>query len=142
MRLNSSSLDLELVTGRTIVVPLVWASCGVMGERMRLDAHCVVGAFARSTISTEGSRVGAVKASGMRHNARAATGAKCWPSAKSAASSATMVNFGRLSSHQSLAVCGGEPTRVIVRRWFVSGARDYLIHAASVECPLILQQRH
>ena len=37
MRLNSCSLDLELVTGRTINVPLVWASCGVMGERMRLE---------------------------------------------------------------------------------------------------------
>ena len=37
MRLNSSSLDLELVTGRIIVVPLVWASCGVRGERMRLQ---------------------------------------------------------------------------------------------------------
>ena len=37
MRLNSSSLDLELVTGRTIVVPLVSASCGVMGQRMRLE---------------------------------------------------------------------------------------------------------
>ena len=36
MRLNSSSLDLELVTGRTIVVPLVWADCGVLGERLRL----------------------------------------------------------------------------------------------------------
>jgi hypothetical protein len=36
MRLNSSSLDLELVTGRTITVPLVWASCGVVGERLRL----------------------------------------------------------------------------------------------------------
>jgi hypothetical protein len=36
MRLNSSTLDLELVTGRTVTVPLVWASCGVMGERMRL----------------------------------------------------------------------------------------------------------
>jgi hypothetical protein len=36
MRLNSSSLDLELVTGRTVVVPLVWASCGVVGERLRL----------------------------------------------------------------------------------------------------------
>jgi hypothetical protein len=36
MQLNSSTLDLELVTGRTIIVPLVWASCGVMGERMRL----------------------------------------------------------------------------------------------------------
>jgi hypothetical protein len=36
MRLNSSSLDLELVTGRTVVVPLVWADCGVVGERLRL----------------------------------------------------------------------------------------------------------
>jgi hypothetical protein len=37
MRLNSSSLNLELVTGRTIVVPLISASCGVMGERTRLE---------------------------------------------------------------------------------------------------------
>src|SRR6516225_4443863 len=36
MLLGSSTLDLDLVTGRTIVVRLVWASCGVMGERMRL----------------------------------------------------------------------------------------------------------
>lgn len=37
MRLNSSSLDFQLVTGRSVIVPLVWASCGVMGERMRLE---------------------------------------------------------------------------------------------------------
>jgi hypothetical protein len=37
MRLNSSSLDLELVTGRTVVVPLVWARCGAIAERIRLD---------------------------------------------------------------------------------------------------------
>jgi hypothetical protein len=37
MRLNSCFLDLELRTGRTVMVPLVWASCGVMGERMRLE---------------------------------------------------------------------------------------------------------
>jgi hypothetical protein len=36
MRLNSSSLDLQLVTGRSVIVPLVSASCGVMGQRMRL----------------------------------------------------------------------------------------------------------
>jgi hypothetical protein len=36
MRLNSCALDLELVTGRTVIVPLIWANCGVMGERMRL----------------------------------------------------------------------------------------------------------
>jgi hypothetical protein len=37
MRLNSGSLDLELITGRAIIVPLVSASCGVMGERLRLE---------------------------------------------------------------------------------------------------------
>jgi hypothetical protein len=37
MRLNSCSLELDLRTGRTVTVPLVWASCGVMGERMRLQ---------------------------------------------------------------------------------------------------------
>ena len=37
MRLNSSSLNLELITGRTIIVPLVSASCGVVGQRMRLE---------------------------------------------------------------------------------------------------------
>ncbi len=37
MRLNSSTLDLELVSGRLVVVPLVWASCGIMGRRMRLQ---------------------------------------------------------------------------------------------------------
>ena len=36
MRLNSCSLDLQLVTGRVVSVPLVWANCGVMGERIRL----------------------------------------------------------------------------------------------------------
>jgi hypothetical protein len=37
MRLNSSSLDLQLVTGRIVVVPLVRASCGAIGERLRLE---------------------------------------------------------------------------------------------------------
>ena len=37
MRLTANSLDLKLVTGRTVIVPLVSASCGVMGQRMRLE---------------------------------------------------------------------------------------------------------
>jgi hypothetical protein len=37
MRLNSTTLDLQLVTGRTVVVPLVSVRCGVLGERMRLE---------------------------------------------------------------------------------------------------------
>ena len=36
MRLNSSPLYLQLVSGRAVSVPLVRASCGVMGQRMRL----------------------------------------------------------------------------------------------------------
>ncbi len=36
MRLESTCLHLELVTGRTVIVPLIWASCGVIGERLRL----------------------------------------------------------------------------------------------------------
>jgi hypothetical protein len=43
MRLGSSTLDLGLVTGRTVVVPLVWASCGIMGERMRLQCPLCAG---------------------------------------------------------------------------------------------------
>ena len=124
MRLNSSSLELQLATGRIVVVPLVRASCGAIGERLRLECLCVVGASARSTISTEESRVGAAMASGMRHSALAATAEKYWPSGKSAASLATTVSSGRLSSHQSHAACGGGPTRVIVRRWTVSNARN------------------
>jgi hypothetical protein len=37
MRLNANSLDLKLVTSRTVIVPFVSASCGVMGQRMRLE---------------------------------------------------------------------------------------------------------
>jgi hypothetical protein len=37
MRLNSNSLDLELISDRTVVAPIVWANCGAMGERMRLE---------------------------------------------------------------------------------------------------------
>jgi hypothetical protein len=36
MRLNSCSLSLELGTGRTINVPLVWASCGVMASEQSI----------------------------------------------------------------------------------------------------------
>ena len=35
-RLQLSHIDLELVTGRVVSVPLVRADCGVMGDRMRL----------------------------------------------------------------------------------------------------------
>ena len=53
MRLRSSSLDLKLVSGRVVIVPLVSAGCGVMGERMRLECPLCAGAYARSTSRTE-----------------------------------------------------------------------------------------
>jgi hypothetical protein len=37
MRLNSSSLELRLVTGRIVVAPLALARCGVIGEQRRLE---------------------------------------------------------------------------------------------------------
>ncbi len=36
MRLNSTTLDLELVSGPVVIVPLVWTGCGLTGRRMRL----------------------------------------------------------------------------------------------------------
>jgi hypothetical protein len=37
MRLNDTTLDLQLVTGRTVTVPLISANCGAVGEQMRLE---------------------------------------------------------------------------------------------------------
>ena len=124
MRLNSSSLDLQLVTGRIVVVPLVWASCGVMGERLRLECPLCAQRVCTIYTSTEESHVGAVMASGMLHGAPAPTAEKPRLSGKSAASLATMVSSGRLSSLQSCAACGGGPTLVIVRPSTVSNARN------------------
>ena len=67
-RLGSSTLDLDLVTGRTVTVPLVWARCGVMGSECGYNASCVLGACARSIIFTEESLVGTAMAFGTRHN--------------------------------------------------------------------------
>jgi hypothetical protein len=36
MRLESTCLNLELLTDRIVIVPLVWARRGVVGERLRL----------------------------------------------------------------------------------------------------------
>ena len=76
MRLEASCLHLELVTGRTVIVPLVWASCGVMGERMRLECPLCGRAFARSNTSNQGSRVGTAIAFGMPHSGSVSTARK------------------------------------------------------------------
>jgi hypothetical protein len=37
MQLKDTALDLHLVTGRIVTVPLISATCGALGERMRLE---------------------------------------------------------------------------------------------------------
>ena len=74
-------------------------------------------AFACSTISNQGSRVGAAIAFGMPRNGRVALAARRWLSENYAASAATMGNCGQRSTRQSRAACGGGLTRGIVRRW-------------------------
>jgi hypothetical protein len=124
MQLNSSSLHLQLVTGRIVVVPLVSASCGVMGQQMRLE--CPLCARRVCTLHHLHGRVACrrCRAFGTQRSARVAMAGNRWPSGKSAASLATMVNSGQLSTHQSRAACGGGRTLVIVRRWPVSSARN------------------
>jgi hypothetical protein len=65
MRLNANSLDLELVAGRTVVVPLVRASCGVMGARMRLACPLCSQRICTLYHLHSRVRVGVVMASGM-----------------------------------------------------------------------------
>ena len=49
MRLNSCSFDLELVTGRTVIVPLVWAS-RVSGSPASTRCHHAFGSVAERSI--------------------------------------------------------------------------------------------
>ncbi len=71
MRLNSSSLDLQLVTGRTVIVPLVWASCGVIGERLRLE--CPLCGRRVCTLYHLDGRVACRRCNGFRYAAQRAS---------------------------------------------------------------------
>jgi hypothetical protein len=68
MRLHSSSLDLQLVTGRIVTVPLVSASCGVMGKRMRLE--CPLCARRVCTLYHLDGRVACRRCNGLRYAAQ------------------------------------------------------------------------
>jgi hypothetical protein len=68
MRLHSSSLDLQLVTGRIVTVPLVSASCGVMGQRMRLG--CPLCARRVCTLYHLDGRVACRRCNGLRYAAQ------------------------------------------------------------------------
>jgi hypothetical protein len=119
------------------------SSCGVMGQRMRLECPlcgCRVCTLYH-TISTAESLVVVVMAFGMRDSAAAAMAERRWPNVKFVAGLATTANYGPPSTHQSRAACGGGRTLVIVRRWNVSSARNSSNSRASLERPLILQQR-
>jgi hypothetical protein len=77
MRLNGSSLELQLVTGRIVVVPLVWASCGVIGERLRLE--CPLCGRRVCTLYHLDGRVACRRCNGLRYAAQrtSASGRKC-----------------------------------------------------------------
>ena len=68
MRLNSSSLDLQLVTGRAIIVPLVSTNCGVMGQRLRLE--CPLCARRVCTLYHLDGRVACRRCNGLRYAAQ------------------------------------------------------------------------
>jgi hypothetical protein len=122
MRLNSSSLDLELVTGRTIIVPLVWASCGVMGERMRLECP-LCGRRACSLYHLDGT-VACRHCNNLWYAAQriSSTARKFLSKRKSAGSSVTMAKSRVQGSRRNRAGCGSGRMGDIVRRWNVSSA--------------------
>ena len=68
MRLNSFSLDLQLVSSRTVSVPLVWATCGAMGDRMRLE--CPLCGQRVCTIFHLDGRVACRRCNGFRYAAQ------------------------------------------------------------------------
>jgi hypothetical protein len=68
MRLNSSSLDLQLVSGRAVSVPLVRANCGAMGERMRLE--CPLCGCRVCTLYHLDGRVACRSCNGLRYAAQ------------------------------------------------------------------------
>ena len=145
MRLNSSSLDLELVTGRIVVVPLVSANCGVMGERIRLA--CPLCARRVCTLYYLEPRLACRRCNGL------------WYAAQRTSSSARKAlakrkirrklgNYGQLwaaSTRQSRAACGGEPMRAIVRRWTGSSASSvidrYLSTSLTASMPAVHRSR-
>jgi hypothetical protein len=117
MRLNSNSLDLELVTGRIVVVPLVWASCGVMGKRMRLE--CPLCGRRVCTLYHLDGRVACRQCNGLWYAAQRTSGYAegCWLSGRFATSLAITANRGPPSTRRSRAACGEGPMRDIVQRW-------------------------
>ena len=123
MRLNSSSLDLQLVTGRTVIVPLVWASCGVVGERMRLECPLCGRRVCALYYLEPRARLSALQwplvcgTAHQQHRAKVSDEAKnppearrLWPESRAP------------GSRRSRAACGGGPTRGIVLRWPGSNA--------------------
>ena len=72
MRLNSSRLDLELVTGRTVMYRWFGQAVAPLVSKSGYSALYVVVASARSTISNHGWRAGIATASGTPHSAPAA----------------------------------------------------------------------
>ena len=138
LRLNSSSLDLQLVTGRIVVVPLVWASCGVMGERLRLE--CPLCAQRVCTIYHLNGRVACRRCNGLWYAAQR-TGGYGRKSMAKRKIRRKLGDYGLL-----WAVKYPPKPRRMWRRTYarhcatLDRIRTQATNTAPVECPLILLQ--
>jgi hypothetical protein len=117
MRLNSCSLDLELVTGRTVIVPLVWARCGIMGERMRIE--CPLCTRRVCALYFLDGRIACRHCNGLWYGAQrtSAKGRKFQAMRNVRRKLGDYGQFWAAKSRQSRAACGGGPMLGIVRRW-------------------------
>ena len=130
MRLNSSSLDLELVTGRTVMCRWFGQAAASWVSGCGWSARSVVGASARSTISTQELRVGTAMAFGMPHSGPAALRESFDETKNPPEARRLWPNLER-QARRSRAACGGGHKRGIVRRW--PDRTHVVIHAALIK---------
>ena len=124
MRLNSSSLDLQLVSGRAVIVPLVSASCGVMGERMRLE--CPLCARRVCTLYYLEPRLACRRCNGLWYAAQRTSsyGRKALAKRKIRRKLGDYGQLWAAQYPQNRAACGDGPMRGVARRWPASSARN------------------
>ena len=136
--LNSSSLDLQLVTGRIVVVPLVWASCGVMGERLRLE--CALCGRRACTIYHLDGRVACRRCNGLWYAAQR-TGSYGRKSMAKRKIRRKLGDHGQLWAAKFPPKPRGMWRRTYARHCAALDRIERTKLTPRVECPLILQER-
>jgi hypothetical protein len=138
MRLNANSLVLKLVTGRTVIVPLVRANCGATGERMRLE--CPLCGLRVCMLYYLEPRFACRRCNGLRYAAQRTSSY-----GRKALAKRKVRRKWRLRS----TLGGSVPTKAARHvaadvRSLLCGPRPYRTHAtntASVKCPLMRHSR-